>query len=127
MNGVVGSNRLRSKAAASLETGESDGGNVDEILKRLGIVETSVAEIRAVMPHLATRADLNALKAELKDEIHSARAETQSVRVEVQAVRGEMNLLRADMNSMETRMIKWMIGTTISTAALAFSVAKLVH
>ena len=127
MNGVVGSNRLRSRAAASLDTSESDGGNVDDILKRLGLLETSVAEIRAVVPHLATKADLNALKTELKDEIHCARGETQSVRTEVQVVRGEINLLRADMNSMETRMIKWMIGTAISTAALAFSAAKFVH
>ena len=31
------------------------------------------------------------------------------------------------MNSMETRMIRWMIGTALSTAALAFSIAKFVH
>ncbi len=79
----------------------------------LGIVETAVAEIRAVLPHLATRADLNALKTELKDGIHAARAETQSA--------------RADMHAMETRMIRWMIATAISTGALAFSVAKFVH
>ncbi len=138
MNAVVDPNRLCSRGAASRDMHESGGGNVDDILKRLGLVETSVAEIRAVLPHLATKADLNALRAELKDEISSARAETQSVRTEVQgvrtevaAVRGEMrsevNLLRADMNSMETRMIRWMIGTVIATTALAFSMAKFVH
>ena len=40
---------------------------MDDILKRLGIVETWVAEIRAIVPHLATSADLNGLKSEIKD------------------------------------------------------------
>ena len=61
----------------------------------------------------------------------STRTEVQAVRAEIQAVRGDMkseiNLLQADMNSNEALMIKWMIGTVISTGALAFSVAKFVH
>jgi hypothetical protein len=31
------------------------------------------------------------------------------------------------MASMETRIIKWFIATTLTTAAFAFSVAKFVH
>ena len=57
---------------------------MDDISKRLGVVETSVAEIRVkldtVLPHLATKAD-------------------------VQAVRVEVGSLRADMNAMETRLV----------------------
>jgi|GEM_PF-2397321 len=118
---------------------------MDEILKRLGLLETSVAEIRAVQPHLATRADLHALRADLKEEIsavaagsHSIRRELETVRTEVEAVRAEVasvrgelksdiNLLRADMNARETRMIRWVIGAVASTAALAFSAARFVH
>ena len=112
MSRVIESDRFGSRGAASNAAGGSGGGNVDDILKRLGVVETSVSDIRAqisgivaVLPHLASKADLNSLKADLKEEIHS---------------------VRADMNSMETSIIKWMIGTTITTGALAFSIAKFV-
>jgi hypothetical protein len=101
MNGVVGSDRFRSRDAASPAAGGSGGGNMDDILKRLGLVESSVTDIRAqvsaitaVTPHLATKADVSSL--------------------------------RADMNSMETSIIKWIIGTTITSAALAFTIAKFV-
>ncbi len=63
---------------------------MEDILKRLGVIESTVADIRAqvsaitaVLPHLATKADLNALKGELKESIQSNRAEVQAVQTEV--------------------------------------------
>jgi hypothetical protein len=95
MASIIDTEYFRGKAAASQRTSGNGGGSVDDILKRLGIVESSVAEIRgdvreikAVLPHLATKADLNAL---------------------------------------ETRQIKWLIGTVITCTALAFSIAKFVN
>jgi GTP:adenosylcobinamide-phosphate guanylyltransferase len=48
------------------------GGNVEDILKRLGNVETDVSELKskvsailATVPHLATKADLSALEASI--------------------------------------------------------------
>jgi hypothetical protein len=64
MSEVINPNRHRSRAAASPGADHS-GGNMDEILKRLGLLEVSVAEIRGTMPHLATKADLNLLRAEM--------------------------------------------------------------
>ena len=50
----------------------SCGGNVDDILERLGRVESTVSEIReqvsgiaATIPHLATKADVNAIEIRL--------------------------------------------------------------
>lgn len=79
------------------------GGDVpmESILNRLGAVETSVSDIRAqvagmasVMPHLATKADVNAVKAEV--------------------------------HSMESSLLKWLIGTLIAGVALACTIAKLI-
>ena len=78
---------------------------MDDVLRRLNNVESAVAEIRAdvsaiksTLPHLATEARLC-------------------------AVEGSLN---AKINNLETSLIKWMIGTVISTAALAFAIAKFV-
>ncbi len=75
---------------------------MDDVLKRLTAVESSVSEIRtqvaamaAVIPHLATKSDIGGL--------------------------------RGEMSALETRLIKWMIGTVIAGGGLAFSIAKFVH
>jgi hypothetical protein len=95
MSSIIDSERFRErKTAASRGSGGNDGGCVEDILRRLGVVETLVAEtradvsaIKAVQPHLATKADIHAL---------------------------------------ETKIIKWIIGTVIATGALGFSIAKFV-
>lgn len=81
---------------------------MDDILRRLSVVETSVAEIRAdvsaikaILPHLASKADVADMKADIA------------------AVRG-------DIHALETRIIKWIIGTVMTSAALAFAIAKFV-
>ena len=81
---------------------------MDDFSKRLGAVEVGVAEIRAQLPHLATKADVQSVRVEIAD-----------VRVEIGAVRVEIGTVRSDMNAMETRIIRWMIGTVLSGMALA--------
>jgi hypothetical protein len=134
---------------------------VDDTQTRLGLLEKAVTEIRAILPFLATKEDLQNLKAELGGQIQSVEGkfgkESQSVKgelgvqlqsvegtlgKEIQSVKGELGAqiqavegtlgkdiqsVRADMNAMETRILKWMVTTTIACAALAFSIAKFVH
>jgi hypothetical protein len=66
----------------------SGGGHVEDILKRLGNVESDVSELKsevrgvlAIVPHLATKADV------------------MDVRTAVADLRGEMNELRGEMKS----------------------------
>jgi hypothetical protein len=108
MSSVMGYNRRSATANASIGSG-SGGGDVDDILKRLGNVEGLVSELRsqvsgilALIPHLATKADVADLKA----------AVTQ---------------VKVDVASLETKMIKWIISTVLTSTALAFSIAKFVH
>ena len=108
---------------------------MDDTQKRLGIIETALAEIKvfltnlatnvatnvatkaeleqlrgevreikAVLPHLATKADLEAVKA--------------SVKVDIEAV-------KTDVANLHTAMIKWMVGTMLGGTAAAYSVARL--
>jgi hypothetical protein len=81
---------------------------MDDVLRRLGVVETLVAgtredvsAIKATLPHLATKADVAGTKADI-------------------------NELRSDMSAMETRIIRWIVGTTIAVASVAFTIAKFV-
>ena len=85
---------------------------MEDILQRLGAVESSVSDIKAqvasiasviasVMPHLATKADVNALKADI-------------------------GALRSEVHAREFSLLKWLIGTLIAGLALACTITKLI-
>jgi hypothetical protein len=101
MGNVVGYSPRSTVSNSSAGSG-SGGGDVEDILKRLGNVETHVSELRsqvsailAIIPHLATKADV----AEVK----------------------------ADVAAVETVIIKWIVATMLASAALTFTIAKFVH
>lgn len=66
--------------------------------KLLAALRSDVDTIKAQVPYLATKTDLAELRAEL----------------------------RGDMHSLETRIVKWMIGIIVTTSTLAFTIAKFV-
>jgi len=101
MDGVISYSARNTRPRSSVGSG-SGGGDVEDILKRLGNVETGVSELRsqvsailAIMPHLATKADVADV--------------------------------RVDLAAAETAIIKWIIATVLASAALAFTIAKFVH
>jgi hypothetical protein len=115
MSVVVDSGRHAGRGVTSRAAGGSGGGDMDDVLKRLGVVEISLSDVRAhvsaitaVVPHLATKAD-----------IHDTRAAIQGTKTEIQGV-------RAEMNAMETRIIKWIVGTGLASAALASGIASII-
>ena len=68
MGSVVGYGARSTVSNSSVGSG-SGGGDVEDILKRLGNVETHVSELRsqvsailAIIPHLATKADVAAVE-----------------------------------------------------------------
>jgi hypothetical protein len=82
---------------------------VDDILKRLGVLESSVAalvgdvrEIKGILPFLATKAD-------------------------VECVRTEVEKVRTDVAEAVSSMIKWCVGTAVALVTVSFSIAKFVH
>jgi hypothetical protein len=67
---TIGADRFRSKAAASPEFGASSAGSMsDDNSKRLDSIERTVIEIRTkldtVLTHLATKAELEAMRTDL--------------------------------------------------------------
>jgi hypothetical protein len=95
---------FRGRHAASPETGGGGGGHMDEVLRRLGLVESAVAEFRGEIRHLATKADLGLLRADLEEKL---------------------GRLTAQIASMEGRIIKWLVATLLSSVGAAAAVAKL--
>jgi len=100
---------------------------VEDVLKRLGNVETAVTDLKAqvtrietVIPGLATAASVARIEA-----IIPALATAASV-ARIEAIIPTL-ATKADLSTLETMIIKWMIGTVLSSTALAFSIAKLVH
>ena len=106
MGNIVGYSPRGTVANSSVGSG-GGGGDVDDILKRLGNVETDVSEVKsrvsailAIIPHLATKADV-------ADIPHLA--------------------TKADVAALEAAIIKWIIATVLASAGLAFTIAKFVH
>jgi len=138
----------RSSAVSNAAAGSGNGGgDVEDILRRLGNVETcvvdlktQVASIAANMPHLATaksvsdlRTEMSNLRTEMKENMSDLRSELTAsiseVKSEVSRIAGIIPHLAtaASVSALETRMIRWFVGTATTLTALAFSIAKFVH
>ena len=105
---------------------------MDEVLKRLGVVETAVSEtkaqvaaIAATLPHLAT-----------KDDVRSVRVEVEEVRTEVRAIaaviphlatKADLGAVRAEVADLGTKLISWLVATGIATAGLVVTAVKFFH
>jgi hypothetical protein len=105
---------------------------MDDVLRRLGIVESLVAEtredvsaIKAAFAHLATKADVSGVKAGVS--AIKATLPHLATKEDVAATKADINGVRADINALETRIIRWIVGTTIAAASVAFTIAKFVH
>ena len=74
---------------------------MEDIVTRVGRLETSMSDVRV---------DVAAIKAKL-DHL---------------ATRGEIGELRGLLSATETSLIKWVVGTAMACAGLAFAAAKLI-
>jgi hypothetical protein len=85
----------------------SGGGDMEDVLRRLGslekdvsVIKTEVAGITALLPHLATKADVAPIP---------------------------YLATKADVSDARTSIVQWIVGTIIAVAALTFTTAKFVH
>jgi hypothetical protein len=104
---------------------------VEDILKRLGNVETHVSKLRsqvsailAIIPHLATKADVADVRAGVGQVKADVAAGTGQVKADVAAMVGQ---IRADVAAVETAIFKWIVASVLASAASAFTIAKFVH
>jgi hypothetical protein len=141
MASIVDTERFRGKVAASQGTGGDGGGTVDDMTKRLGVLESSVAEIRVnvgtintTLPHLATQASLNDVKAALPHLATQASLNAVTAVLPHVATQANLNAVEGSimqrMSALEVSIIKWVVGTALSSVAtgagIAFAIAKFV-
>jgi phage-related minor tail protein len=130
MGNVVGYGSRSTVSNSSVGSG-SGGGDVEDILKRLGNVETHVSELRsqvsaisAIIPHLATKADV----ADVRIEVGQVKADLAAGIGQLKAdLATGIGQVKADVAAVETAIIKWIVATVLASAALAFTIAKFVH
>ena len=128
LDNVVEYNRRGGATNTSVGSG-GGGGGVDDILKRLGNVETHVSELKsqfsalsATVSHLATAASVSDLRSELTGKIDGISAIIPHL-----ATKADLADVKTAVASIESAIIKWIIATTLASAALAFTIAKFVH
>jgi hypothetical protein len=97
---------------------------VDDVMKRLGVLERDMSELKvqvgtiaAQLPHLATKAEIGDLKAMTSAQIGDLKAMTNA----------QIGDLKAAISEAQTSIVQWVVGTTIAAAGIAFAIAKLVH
>ena len=78
------------------------------------------AEVRGEIAEL--RAEQRTQIAEVRTEIAELRAEQ---RTQIAEVRTEIAVVRTEIASLETRLIRWMVGTVLATAALTVGILRL--
>ena len=118
---------------------------MDDVLERLSNVETGVAELRtevrviaANMSHLATAKSVSDLKTEVASIAAAipnlaTRSEVASIAAVIPYLatkadlQAEIGCVTTKIASLEAAIMKWFIATGLTSAALAFSIAKLVH
>jgi F0F1-type ATP synthase membrane subunit b/b' len=82
-------------------------------------VESRLSRLEGVYEHLATKADIAELRAEMQSANAELRAEMQSANAELRAEMQSANAeLRAEMQEMKVTLIKWVVGVQISVAGI---------
>jgi hypothetical protein len=69
-------------------------------------------------------AQIGGLRADHGAQIGGVRAELGEARVGLGV---EIAGVRAEIHASEARLIRWIVGTTLASASLAFTIAKFVH
>jgi hypothetical protein len=116
------------------------GGGMDDTLTRISNLEAAVSDIRtrvavisAIIPTLATKEDLKNAISPMKEDLAALKAQVPhfATKTDVMGVETKLVTMIAAVETkivaMEAKIIKWIIATMLATAAVGFSIAKLVH
>ena len=87
--------------------------DMHDVKSTLGRLEPLIVSIHAQMPYLATKAELEGLRGEVKAEFAAVRGE---VRAELEGLRGE---IRAGLAGKPSILGMWMMGATLFALVVA--------
>ena len=99
--------------------------------KSVSDLKTEVASITAAIPNLATRSEVASIAAAIPNL--ATRSEVASIAAVIPYLatkadlQAEIGCVTTRIASLEAAIMKWFIATGLTSAALAFSIAKLVH
>jgi len=122
MGNVVGYGTRSTVSNSSVGSG-SGGGDVEDILRRLGNLETQVGSILTLIPHLATAKSVSEITALIPHLATKADVGA----ITYLATKADLEAVNTKIAAIETKIIKWIITTVLSTATLVFTIAKFVH
>jgi hypothetical protein len=112
------------------------GGDMDEVLKRLGAVETAVSEIKvqvgaiaATLPHLATKDDVRVEISAVRVEVAEVKAQVAGIAAVMPhlATKADLGAVKAEVSELGSKLISWLVATGIATAGLVITAMKFVH
>jgi hypothetical protein len=100
-----------------------------EVAERLARLETRVELIASQIATLVTQMATKADKADIAQMATKADIAQMATKADIaqMATKTDIALIRAEMAALETRMIKWFVGTAVTLAGLAFAAGKFVH
>ena len=101
-------------------------------------IERRLTAIEATLPTFATKADIHSLRTDIqamrtewKSDLGEMRSEWNAdlgeLRAEFGELRAEFGELKADLHAREARLIKWVAGLVVASAAAAAGVAIAVN
>jgi len=93
---------------------------MDDTQKRLGIIETTLAEIKVFLTNVATNVATKPELEQLRGEVREIKAVLPHL-----ATKADIETVKADIASLHTAMIKWVVGTMLGCTAAAYSIARL--
>ena len=96
---------------------------IAEVAGQIAEQRAEVAEVRTEIANLDTRlsTQIGALDTRLSTQIADLRTEQTTA---IAGVRTEIAEVRTGIASLETRLIRWMVGTVLATATLTFGILR---
>lgn len=92
-------------------------GGGDQMEKRIEAIEKSLPEIKERLARVETKID----------SIEKHMVTKANLLEETGGLNQAIGNFRTDIQSLETRLLKWFVGTAATLSAVAFGVARLIH
>ena len=88
-------------------------------------MEARIARIESDVAHM--KSDISNIQIDIRELRKDMKAANDSISKLESGLAALAAIIDAKINALEAKMIKWIIGTIIAVAGLAFSIAKFVH
>lgn len=127
-NSVAGIRFAGSQNAGGI--GGGSGGDMDDVLRRIGNVETQIGGLAVQVGSLTTKVDVITTKVDgLSTKLDVLTEQVAGVTAQVSGITAQIPHLarKEDVLHVEIAMLRWLIGTIIAAMSLVFVIARFVQ